>query len=250
MAIKTFKRYERKYILNEEQYKYIIEAIPKYMELDNHCIKNGKYNIYNIYLDTENNDIIRRSISENTYKEKIRIRTYKVLEDENENVFLELKKKICGVVFKRRTVITYKEAINFISNNKLPVKYTYIDNQVIQEINHFLNLNKVYPKVYISYERIAYFAKDNKNFRLTFDSNIKSRRNNINFNNDICDLKLLEDGKYLMEVKINSSIPIWFVNILSNLKLYKQSFSKYGNEYKNYNLTRNKLIEGEIRNVR
>lgn len=234
MAIKTFKRYEKKYILSQEQYEIITNVMKKYMDFDKYCSKNGNYNIYNIYLDTENDDVIRKSLSSNNYKEKLRIRTYKLLDSDNENVFFELKKKICSVVSKRRAVLTYREVLDLIKLNKIPIKESYIDNQVIEEIAYFLNNNKVIPKVYISYKRIAFFGRDNKNFRITFDSDIKSRRSNIDFSNDNCDIKLIEDGKYLMEVKINTSIPLWLANILSELKLYNQSFSKYGNEYKYY----------------
>ena len=37
-----------------------------------------------------------------------------------------------------------------------------------------------------------------------------------------------------MEVKVSNAIPDWLVNKLSELKIYKTSFSKYGRAYQNF----------------
>lgn len=73
MAFQTvFKRYEVKYMLTLEQKEKILEAMLLYMELD----KYGRTTIRNIYFDTDNYRLIRRSIEKPAYKEKIRIRSY------------------------------------------------------------------------------------------------------------------------------------------------------------------------------
>lgn len=234
MAIKVFKRYEKKYVLDETQYKVILELLKHHMHLDKYCNLNGGYNIYNIYCDTENHDIIRKSISGAYYKEKLRIRSYNAISSPEEKVFFELKKKIGGIVSKRRAVITLKETIDFIENLKEPKNNNYVENQVIKEIAFFLKMNKVSPKVLISYNRIAYFGKDNKDFRITFDTDIRSRRNGLYFEDYDYEHELLEKGKYLMEIKTTSAIPLWLTKVLSDQKIYSTSFSKYGLEFKKY----------------
>lgn len=44
---------------------------------------------------------------------------------------------------------------------------------------------------------------------------------------------LLDPDLYLMEIKVPSAYPLWLVEILSDLKIYPSSFSKYGSVYEN-----------------
>lgn len=248
MAIKSFKRYEKKYIINQEQYEVLIPRLLEYMECDEHCKSSKNYAIYNIYYDTDNNDVIRHSISKPYYKEKLRLRSYKIPSSPNDKVFLELKKKINGIVNKRRVSLTLKEAYDFLEKNIVPIKDDYIDKQVIKEIEYYLSKNKVHSNVYIGYERKAYFCKEDRDFRLTFDSNILTRREKLTLEDGYFGEDILGDRTYLMEVKILGAIPLWFTKILSDLSIYNTHFSKYGKEFDNYcmsNLENKNIIRRE-----
>lgn len=234
MAIKSFKRYEKKYLLNEIQYNELIKRLSEYMNPDEYCKDGQNYSIYNIYYDTDDNQVIRHSISKPYYKEKLRLRSYKIPKSPDDKVFLELKKKIGGVVNKRRVVLTLGEAYRFLELGIRPEKKDYMSNQVLNEIEYYLDNNKVTPKVYISYSRKAFFCKSDKNFRLTFDSKIIIRRDYLFLESGSFGEDLLETGQYLMEVKILGAIPLWLVGILSELEIYSTKFSKYGNEYMRY----------------
>ena len=234
MAIKSFKRYEKKFLINESQYNELIPKLLDYMNPDKYCQNNNTYSIYNIYYDTENNDVIRHSISKPYYKEKLRLRSYKVPTSKDDKVFLELKKKINGIVSKRRLSLTLGEAYEFLYNQKRPDVKDYIDNQVLNEIDYYLSKTKVYPKVFIAYERNAFFCKNNPDFRVNFDSKVLTRRNHLLLEKGSFGEDVVGSGRYLMEVKILGSIPLWFTRILSELKIYPTHFSKYGNEYMNY----------------
>ena len=84
----VFKRYELKYLLTQEQKQIVLHAMEPYMQLD----KYGRTTIRNIYYDTDDYLLIRRSIEKPVYKEKLRIRSYKRAKPES-TVFVELKKK-------------------------------------------------------------------------------------------------------------------------------------------------------------
>jgi len=116
MAITTFKRYEKKFMLNEAQYKAVMPGLMEYMRLDRNCKDGRDYTIYNIYYDTDNSSIIRQSLSKPYYKEKLRMRSYSVPTSPDSEVFLELKKKIGGIVNKRRAVLTLGEAYKFLES--------------------------------------------------------------------------------------------------------------------------------------
>jgi hypothetical protein len=237
MTIKSFKRYEKKFILNTEQYNRLIPRLLEYMSPDEYCKSGKNYDIYNIYYDTENSDVIRHSTSNPYYKEKLRLRSYNIPTSLNDKVFLELKKKINGIVNKRRVVLTLGEAYNFLELGHKPVSNDYLNTQVINEIEYYLSKKSVCPMVYIGYSRKAFFGKEDRDFRLTFDSKILTRRDSLSLEAGFFGDNLLQQNEYLMEVKILGAMPIWFTGILSELKIYDTHFSKYGNEYINHCLS-------------
>ena len=238
MAIKSFKRYEKKFLINKEQYDNLIPILLKYMDYDEYCKDGRNYSIYNLYYDTENDDVIRHSIYKPYYKEKLRLRSYRTPKTLEDKVFLELKKKINGIVNKRRVVMTLGAAYDFLESGNRPQTEDYINNQVLNEIEYYLKNNPVYPKVYIGYSRKALFGKEDRDFRVTFDSEIMARRDDLSLESGSYGNELLEDNMYLMEVKILGAMPLWFANILSELEIYNTHFSKYGDEYVKYTLER------------
>lgn len=234
MAITAFKRYEMKFMLTKKQFDKIIPAITEHMNPDAYCQNGKNYSIYNIYYDTTDSYFIRTSLSKPYYKEKLRLRSYASPAAPDDKVFLELKKKTGGIVHKRRAVMTLKEAQDFITYQKRPEAKGYMNEQVIRELAYFLSQNQVYPAAYIAYDRMAFFGKDDKDFRITFDRNITTRRKDLQLSRGRYGKQLLEKDQYLMEVKISSSVPVWLADLLCDLQIYKTSFSKYGTEYKHY----------------
>lgn len=216
-----FDRVEKKYILNEEIYKLLIAKLTNYMVLDEY----GSYTISNIYLDTDNFDLIRSSLDKPLYKEKIRLRGYGN-NNQASKVFLEIKKKYKGVVNKRRINIDLNDANKYIDYYQEPNE----SSQIIKEITYFMEYYKVKRKLFIAYDRQAYCQKET-DLRVTFDTNIRSRDDNLYLEAGDYGELYFTDKTYLMEVKCNGSFPLWFTTILSDLKIYPQSFSKYGNIY-------------------
>ncbi len=221
MDINIFERLEKKYIIDESQYKLLIEKIKNKMVIDEH----GFYTIYNIYFDTDNFDLIRKSLEHPIYKEKVRLRSYNIPNLESV-VFLELKKKYKGTVYKRRTKIKLKDFYSYYYTKKLPFK-----TQIMKEIDYTFRFNNLKSQVFIAYDRCAYFYKKDNNFRITFDTNLRSRFDNLYLEKG--DGGNIITNKYIMEVKTINSLPVWFTKILNELKIYPTSFSKYGEVYKN-----------------
>lgn len=234
MITKTFKRYENKYQLDDTQLKHLLPILLTQMKPDDYTAKHDGYSIFNIYFDTENYDIIRHSLSKPYYKEKLRLRSYSIPTSQDDIVFLELKKKIGGIVSKRRAALTLNEAYCFISKMEYPEETNAINHLVLEEIEFFLMNHIVEPKTYIGYERIAYVGKNEPELRVTFDYNIKSRQNSLLLEKGHFGNLLLPQNEYLMEIKILGSIPLWLTHALSELKIYSTSFSKYGKAYQDY----------------
>ncbi|MBP3760400.1 MAG: polyphosphate polymerase domain-containing protein [Ruminococcus sp.] len=234
MAINTFARKEIKFLLNMEQYENLMETLQEYMNPDEYCKGGKEYGIYNIYYDTPDDYLIRESLSKPYYKEKIRLRSYYSPASPDDTVFLEIKKKVGGIVTKRRVSMTLAESDEYFATRKKPVAKKYITEQVFKELDVFLDNYPIAPKQYISYQREAFFGKDNKDFRLTFDRKITERRFDLRLDKESYGNYIIGADQRLMEIKVSDSMPQWLVNKLSELKIYKTSFSKYGRAYQNF----------------
>lgn len=232
----VFERIEKKYLLSEDKFNLFFQRIEPYMTID----KFGLHTICNIYYDTDKYDLIRTSLEKPQYKEKLRLRSYGV-PGENNNVFLEIKKKYKKTVYKRRISLKLSEAENYLENGIKPEK----NNQILNEIDYFINFYKPKKKVFIAYDRVALFGNEDENLRITFDVDLRSRSCDL-------DLKKGDYGKpmdnfngYLMEIKVSQALPLWLVHILSELQIYPASFSKYGNIYKQDLIRENSLEQFE-----
>lgn len=223
MAQTVFNRYEKKYIMPEEIYEELRYRLKPHMEED----KYGLHTICNIYYDTPDALLIRRSIEKPKYKEKLRLRSYGIPNLESK-VFLEIKKKYRKVVNKRRIELTLQEAYDYVERGIHP----NMEGQIVNEIDFFLKRYPLEKSLYLAYDRIALFGKEDSQFRITFDENIRSRRKFMGLENGDKGESLLPKGYYLMESKIMGATPLWFTEILSELDIYPTSFSKYGNIYK------------------
>ena len=225
MAFQTvFKRYELKYMLTLEQKEKILKAMSPYMELD----KYGRTTIRNIYFDTDDYRLIRRSIEKPVYKEKLRIRSYSQAEPQG-TVFVELKKKYDKVVYKRRLALRERDAMAWLNREAA----CPTDSQISREIDYFSDhYGNPAPKVFLSYDREAYYDRGGSDFRVTFDSNIKSRQTDLSLCSPDYGTPILPEGRVLMELKCSGGIPLWMVRVLSEERIYKTSFSKYGTAYR------------------
>lgn len=219
-----FKRYEIKYLLTHSQQAIVKKAMDEHMVADIH----GRNTILSLYFDTPDFLLARRSMEHPLYKEKLRLRSYGVA-DADTIVFVELKKKYDSVVYKRRIAMTEAEADRYLLGH-VPI----MDTQISHEIDYCMNqYHSLAPRILLSYEREAYYAKDDHDFRVTFDENILWRDTDVNLTSGIYGSPILPEDQVLMEIKTAGSIPIWMVHVLSNNSIYKTSFSKYATAYEN-----------------
>ncbi len=225
MAQEVFERYEKKYRISLEQYHSLISSMITKMEADWY----GKHTICNIYFDTPDYRLIRESLEKPVYKEKIRLRSYGIPADED-LVYLELKKKYDGVVYKRRAQMALKDARKYLYYGIRPEE----PGQILKEIDYTYQFYQARPMAYIAYERIAFYGKENPELRITFDMNIRARDYNLELNRGSYGIPLLEKGQFLMEVKIPGAMPAWMSRLFSELGIYPLSYSKYGTYYREY----------------
>ena len=216
-----FQRCEIKYLLTRERKERIVAAMAAYMAPDSY----GRSTIRNVYFDTSDYRLIRRSMEKPVYKEKLRLRSYQQAES-GHPVFVEVKKKYKGIVYKRRLALPLQQAEAWLCGGPPPGE----DSQIRREIDHFLRFyGSLRPTVFLSYEREAWLGADD--FRVTFDENILCRRSALSLAEPVGGTSLLAEGTVLMELKCAGGIPLWMTALLTEEKLYKTSFSKYGTAY-------------------
>ncbi len=220
----TFKRYELKYLLTRQQAGALREAMTGHLKLD----QFGHSVIRNLYFDTDDYRLVRRSIEKPLYKEKLRVRSYQKASAESP-VFVELKKKFDGVVYKRRLVLPHREAMNALENGKpLPA-----GGQIAREIGAFRSFYgpSLLPAMALSYEREAFCPVDGVDFRLTLDENILWRTDSLDLSASCWGTPVIAPDLILMELKTPGGIPLWMVHFLSAHRIRQISISKYGEAY-------------------
>jgi len=233
----VFKRYEIKYMVTAEQKERILKAMMSHMEMD----KFGRSTVRNIYFDTDDFVLARHSIARPDFKEKLRVRCYSKA-DADSTVFVELKRKYDGVVYKRRIGMREADAMRWMAGSEDPSamsRLTAGSPQVTNEIEYFKGMyNGLKPVLYLSYDREAYRMKRGADaidggaeFRVTFDSNIRCRENYLTLRSEAYGTDMLDQSMFLMELKCPGAIPLWMTEVLSAEHIYKTSFSKYGNAY-------------------
>lgn len=217
-----FERTEKKYVISLVQMTALLNIIDGRIRDD----EFGESTVRSIYFDTDDFRMIRASIEKPLYKEKLRIRSYSRPGDDD-TVFLELKKKYRGIVYKRREKLKYSDAKDYIYNRKIPE-----DTQIMHEIDWTVNFyNELVPKMFICYDRRAYYGAEDSNLRITFDKNLKFRTTELELSADCHGENILDSSLCVMEIKALNAMPLWLCDALNELEIYPSSFSKYGTAY-------------------
>ena len=217
-----FQRYEKKYMLTLDQLARMLAGMEEHMKSDDF----GRYTICNLYYDTGDFRLIRASLAKPVYKEKLRLRSYGVPGSEDQ-VFVELKKKFNGVVYKRRTAMKAAQAMADLSRGRLANR----EDQISREINFFLESCPTAPKVFIAYDRTAFAGVEDPELRITFDTNLRWRDRELDLRAGDWGEPILPPDQILMEVKIPGTTPVWLAHLLSRIGAFPTSFSKYGTCY-------------------
>ncbi len=235
----TFQRYEEKYLVSEIKYRLLRQCLKDRMAVDEY----GETAICNIYFDTPTHLLIRNSLEKPAYKEKLRLRSYGI-PGEDDKVFVELKKKYKGIVYKRRVKLELSQAEQYLYYQK-PMEQP---SQIMKEIGWFMRFYKeIEPSMYISYQRTAMYGMEDSRLRITFDRDILWREQELWLEYGIWGNPLLQQGERLMEIKLPYAMPLWLSRILDQLELYPVSFSKYGNGYRrSLEMLNHKIEKGEI----
>ncbi|MBP3866501.1 MAG: polyphosphate polymerase domain-containing protein [Eggerthellaceae bacterium] len=244
-ASDTFERKEKKYLISVAQCEAIKRGLSGRMRLDDY----GKSRIDSLYLDTVDHDLICKSLEKPLYKEKLRIRSYGAF-SEADIVYVEIKKKFKGIVYKRRVrmsaegarayytgTLSYEDAQKTFPVNQADAAKDLEPGkiQIARELDAFFKRHEgLMPAMVISCQREAWCpvaANDGDCVdRITFDEHI----NYIDLF-EAASVKrrpVISDDLVVMEIKCAGGYPLWLCDLLAECGARPRSFSKYGNAYK------------------
>ena len=220
--ITVMQRYELKYLLTAEQTELLIGRLNGHMQLDQY----GRTSIASLYYDTPDHRLIRQSLEKPPFKEKMRLRSYGIATQDSP-VYLELKRKAYGLVYKRRVQTTLDQVDQFFAQHS-----SISGGQIDREITYFRDYyTELDPACLIIYDREAYF-EPNGDLRLTIDFNPRYRMEELNLTTSMEGQLLLPEGHTILEVKVQNALPLWLSAALAEYRVYKNNFSKYGEAYK------------------
>ncbi len=226
LEIDIFERAEKKYRLTEAQFNSLIKVVQNHCEPDIY----PESNVLSLYYDTPNSRLIRDSLDKPAYKEKLRLRAYGV-PDDNSAAFVEIKKKVGSIVYKRRVMMNYRRAVEYLEGDSPPP----FACQVIKEIDYIKTFyGGVTPSMIISYHRLAFMGGEDGDLRITFDDEAAARDTDLDLAAGIFGTPLLGDGERILEIKTHLALPPWLSSALDEHRIYPNSFSKYGVAYSDF----------------
>lgn len=219
-----FRRVEQKYLITSAQYDALMEALGDKLVKDEYFYND----IYNLYLDAPDHRLIIQSIEKPMYKEKFRVRSYGLAENEDSKVYLEIKKKFDGTSHKRRISMTLGEFYKYMEKGNRPKGANPI---TLAELDYDFEKYNLQPSILINYERYSYYFRGNKDLRITFDHNVRYRTKKPDLTNGDDMHPIIDKDMYIMEIKSLDSLPIKLSQLLAKLKIYPRGFSKPKNAY-------------------
>lgn len=221
--VTVMQRVELKYILKREQLSQLYSAMAGRMEED----QFGLTTVASLYYDTPDRRLIRASLEQPAFKEKLRLRSYGRV-TETAPVFLELKRKAQGTVYKRRIQTTVPQASRFLRGELAQIE----DSQIGRELAAFrVHYRTLEPSCLIVYDRTAY-AEPDGTVRLTIDKSPRYCMDSPDLTRSNEGSALLPEGWAILELKVQDAMPLWLSHALSEGGIFKTSFSKYGEAYR------------------
>lgn len=227
MTLEIFRRVEQKYLITVSQYEQLVEQMGDRMRNDKNGT-NGRYTVASLYFDNAEKSIYFETKNKLKYRQKLRLRVYDSATEET-TAFFEVKQKHNKVVNKRRLRMPLKEAYRYLEPNHDPdlTQYDTTNTQVLKEIDYFKKYYNLEPEMVVSYDRHAMHGADNDDLRLTFDMNLRCRKDDLRLDHGPYGENFIDKNLVVLEVKVESSVPLWLTRILQSLDCEQRSASKF-----------------------
>lgn len=232
---RLIERYEAKYRIPVRLVEPIRDAALAACDPDP-ANKGGRYVISSLYLDTRLRRLYRETIDRAPRRFKLRVRRYAT----GERVFLEVKRRIKGVISKLRVPIPLSAwpGVVFEPAVAAALDLSARDRKNLDDFVWRCISLAAEPATVVRYEREAYISRLESYARVTFDWRLCGRAPsgwNVSVHPD--------DGPWLpvdaprrfglpesgviLELKAETAVPLWMTDIVHRFGLTRSGFSKY-----------------------
>lgn len=235
---KFFTRYEIKYMISVYERDVVLQEISPFVQLDSFSKNLGFYEVKNLYFDSISKRCFYEKDNGNPTRHKLRFRYYPNSQKEKENssdekiIFIELKSKSIDNVLKKRIIVPFSKAFDII-DTKTEISqrfYETLNPQDKKTLNDIWYLQKSYqlkPVCAVKYQRKAFFSPHIRNLRITFDTNVQSKKNELNLLDNTGYKNIIPKNMCIMEVKFNEKIPNWMTNLIHKIDCFQIGISKF-----------------------
>lgn len=240
--MESVERYEQKFLVSPRLAEQIERSIQPFMKRD-HASTNGSYRVLSLYLDGVNRPLYEATRNGSSQRLKLRIRTYK-----GEFVFLEVKRKIRGMVWKSRVRLSREQYHRLMSRSvdtseRRAIASELQDSQreTLEEFLYWKDRYQATPSMWVGYERVGFESNDEHYARVTFDYRVKaqpcvdyelpdplmegyeSKWKPVDF------AAVLKSGQsdLILELKSERLVPPWMTHLCERYNLIACGVSKY-----------------------
>ena len=224
------RRYELKYRICESKAEAIRQFIKPYMQLDRYCKlqRSGAYPIVSLYLDSEDLQLCKESLTGQKNRFKLRIRSY--TDELDYPRFFEIKRRINNVIIKSRARVMDCDVTTLLAGLSLPQQnHNYsTDQNELKQFQLYVKSIGAMPVIQIRYMRQAYEGDSENRVRVTFDRQLDYNITNVpqvRLNGRGWQRRLLSG--VILEIKFTNHYPAWLNRMVEYFDLRQQSMSKY-----------------------
>ncbi len=214
------ERCEYKFPLSREDYEALLPIVESKIPPD----KNGRgkpYTISSMYFDDTQHKLYYQTFDRAAYRYKLRLRVYGNETTDETMSFFEIKSKHLGRSDKKRLALPLEQ-------NERVWREGYSPNEIAAQIVRRIKTDCLQPSAIVSYERLAFAAEGEERLRVTFDSNLRIRTDDLDLRHGTHGTMVMNDCFCVMEIKSGSNLPLWLVRAVSERGLGNKSYSKYG----------------------
>ena len=223
--VRTFNRFEFKYILDHEAMHAFAGELAGYTRRDPNDPEGQGYTVYSVYWDSPELDFFWEKIDGQKYRRKLRFRRYATGSDG----FVEIKQRIDRTVQKRRTRMPL-EAIHALFGQGAidSERESAVSDPVLSEALFLCRHHDLSPVNAVWYRRRALFGAHESDLRITFDTRLQYDPRALDVRERSERGKtLLEPNLAIMEIKFNHRVPLWLTKLVSRHELHLERYSKY-----------------------
>lgn len=226
-AVRSFNRFELKYLLTSAQANAFRDDLAQHVDLDPHAGPTGSYPLASLYYDTEDHRFYWEKLEGIKFRRKLRIRSYDPFPEPSTMVFAEIKQRVNRVTQKRRIVASLADALALCGSGVIP-EHDPRDTATYDEIAAMTLYYDLRPTVITLYEREAFVGRESDpGLRVTFDKDIRYRAADLDLTSPGPGRPAINPSWQVMEVKVNERIPYWLTELVARHNCELIRISKY-----------------------